>query len=137
VPIELDAIPGVRLAGSLRRIFPGADPASRLTTVEIELPVDANERGVRPGFLARVRMPIDPRPEVIAISTAAIGEDGGERYVLVIAEGRLHRRAIEPGVTRGQWTEVLSGLEAGEIVLATNPVDMSEGQAVRIVGWRG
>jgi membrane fusion protein, multidrug efflux system len=131
--VELDAIPGVRLAGSLRRIFPGADPASRLTTVEIELPVDANERG----FLARVRMPIDPRPEVIAISTAAIGEDGGERYVLVIAEGRLHRRFIEPGVTRGQWTEVLSGLEAGEIVLATNPVDMSEGQAVRIVGWRG
>ena len=55
----------------------------------------------------------------------------------MISDEQLARRVIKPGVTRGQWTEVLDGLERGEIVLATNPIDMRDGERVRIVGWRG
>lgn len=137
VPVMLDALPGRTLEGSIRRIWPQADGASRLVTVEVSLPAEASATGVRPGYLARIRMPIDERPDVIAVPAAAVGEAGDSAYVYVIAEDRLQRRLIERGVTRGQWTEVLSGLEPGEIILATNPIDMSEGQRVRIVGWRG
>ncbi len=137
VVVELDAMPGERLAGTVRRIFPTAEIESRLITVEVALPPDAWERGVRPGFLARVRVPIDQRADAIAVPVAAVGEAGEERYVFVIRDGRLQRRIVEIGATRGQWTEILSGLEPGEIVLATNPIDMREGQAVRIVGRGG
>ena len=137
VPIRLDAMRGELLEGSIRRIFPGAEADSRLVTVEVSLPEGAAEQGVRPGFLGRIRMPVDPRPEAIAVPASAIGEDGDSRYVYVVEDDTLKRREIRTGVTRGQWTEVTEGLEAGEIVLATNPLDMQEGQAVRVVGWRG
>lgn len=137
VDLQLDARPELPLRGEIRRIFPAADPQSRLTTVEIRLPEDSIERGVRPGFLARVRMDIDRRENALAVPASAIGEDGGDHYVYVVVDDRLQYRRVEIGVTRGQWSEILSGLEVDEIVLATNPIDMSEGQAVRIVGWRG
>lgn len=137
VPIQLDALPDETIDGRIRRIFPLADPTSRLVTVEIGLPEDSFERGVRPGYLARIPMVVDARPNTIAVPAAAIGEGEEGRYIYVVVEDRLEHRDIEVGITRGQWTEIRAGLEAGELVLATNPIDMSEGTAVRIVGYRG
>lgn len=137
VPVRLDALPALALEGQIRRIFPSADASSRLVTVEIALPANASSLGVRPGFLARVDIAIDPRPDALAVPAAAIGEREGRRYVYVIdTDERLQPRDIETGLTRGQWTEVVNGLERGERVLASNPIDMREGQAVRIVSWR-
>lgn len=136
-PVRLDAMPELSLEGRIRRIFPTADSVSRLITVEVELPSNAYELGIRPGYLGRVRFIIDPRPDVIAAPAAAIGEDGSTRYVYVIEDEKLVRREIETGVTRSRWTEVVSGLEVGEVILATSPIDMSGGMPVRIVGWRG
>lgn len=137
VPVRLDALPEDPLEGRVARIHPAADSASRLITAEIALPGDAVERGVRPGYLGRVDLTLDPRPEALAVPAAAIGEHADGRYVYVVEEQRLVRRFIEPGVTRGDWTEVIEGLTAGEVVLATNPIDRQEGDAVRVVGWRG
>lgn len=137
VPLRLDAMPGEPLQGHIRRIFPMAAGDSRLVTVEIALPGDAAERGVRPGYLGRIRMAIDRRPDSLAVPAGALGEDDDGPYVYVVEDEQLRRRDVEPGVTRGEWTEILDGLEQGEVVLATNPLDITDGQSVRIVGWRG
>lgn len=137
VPIRLDALPDNSLEGEIRRIFPTAERSSRLVTVEVALPEDAHERGVRPGFLGRVEIAVDERPQSLAVPSNAIGEDGDERYVYVIEDDRLVRRSVRIGVDRGEWTEVVDGIEEGEIVLGSNPIDMQEGQPVRIVSWRG
>lgn len=137
VPVQVDALPGEPVEGVVRRIHPSAEQGSRLVAVEVALPADAWSRGVRPGFLARVQIAVDERPAVLAVPSSAIGEEGDKRYVFVIDDGRLSRRVVELGVTRGDWTEVATGLRAGELVLATNPNELREGQAVRIVGWRG
>ncbi len=137
VPVVLDAMPGHAFPGEIRRIFPTADTASRLVTVEVALPADATDRGVRPGYLARVRITIDARGDVLAVPAAAIGEEGEDRFVFVVENDRLRFRAVVPGVTRGQWTEIVEGLVPGDVVLATNPIDMRDGLGVRVVGWRG
>jgi membrane fusion protein, multidrug efflux system len=137
IPVRLDALPGLELEGTLRRIFPSADAGSRLVPIEVALPADAMDRGVRPGFLARIRITVDERGGALAVPAAALGEDGQNRYVYLVRDERLARRTVEPGVTRGEWTEIRAGLEPGDIVLATNPIDMRDGQRVRIVGWRG
>ncbi len=137
VPIRLDAFPDTDYVAEIRRIFPAASPDSQQVTVEIALPAEAADNGVRPGNLARIRMTVDERPNALAVPAAAIGEDDDARYVYVVVDEQLERRTVETGVTRGPWTEITEGLEEGEIVLATNPIDMREGQRVRIVGWRG
>ncbi|MBD3895728.1 efflux RND transporter periplasmic adaptor subunit [Halomonas sp. ML-15] len=136
VPVHLDALPDSVFDAHIARIHPTADTTSRLVTVEIALPEDAAERGVRPGYLGRVQMVIDPRPTALAVPAAAIGEHQQQHYVYVVEAQQLSRRIVEAGVTRGDWTEVREGLSAGEAVLATNPIDMQDGDAVRVVSWR-
>ena len=121
-----------------RRIFPAADPSSRLITVEVALPPDAAVHGVKPGFLARVIFDVNRHENVLALPSSMIGSDGGEigRYVFVIEDGVLHQRAVRIGVSQEGWTEIVDGLSDGETVLASNPIDMRDGQRVRIVQRR-
>ncbi len=137
VPIRLDALPEHSFEGRIRRIYPTADRGSRLIPVEIALPEDAAGNGIRPGYLARIRMAIDERPEVLAVPAAALGEDDDGHFVYRIIDEQLEHRPVVTGVDRGQWTEVTEGLERGDVVLATDPIDLRPGQRVRIVSWRG
>ena len=138
VMIQIDAITqSEQMSGLIRRIFPAAEADSRLVTVEVELP-DALEYGVRPGFLARARLLVDQREGALAVPAAAVAESEGEFFVMIVnGEERLERRVIEPGVTRGAWREVLSGLQPGERVISANPLEMNAGDRVRVVELMG
>lgn len=137
VPVQLDAMPDSFVQGRIRRVFPSADSASGLLRIEVLLPADSFAQGVRPGFLGRIPLVIDARPDTLAVPAAAIGEDGDAHYLYLVREQQLVRQPITTGITRGQWTEVLEGISRGDVVLATNPIDMRDGAAVRIVNWRG
>ena len=133
VPLRVDALREAGpLAGKVRRIFPAADGASRLLTVEISLP-EAFERGVRPGFLARADLLVDYKQDVLAVPAGSVGM-GEQQYVMVINEdSELVRRAVSTGVIRGDWREILGGLEPGDQIVSSNPLDLAEGDLVRIV----
>lgn len=133
VPLRVDALrDSGPLAGKVRRIFPAADGASRLLTVEISLP-EAFERGVRPGFLARADLLVDYKQDVLAVPAGSVGM-GEQQYVMVINEdSELVRRAVSTGVIRGDWREILGGLKPGDQIVSSNPLDLAEGDLVRIV----
>lgn len=138
VVIQIDAVTqSEQLPGLIRRIFPAAEADSRLVTVEVELP-DALDYGVRPGFLARARLLVDQRDGALAVPAGSVAESEGQFFVMIVnGEERLERRVIEPGVTRGAWREVLSGLQPGERVISANPLEMNAGDRVRVVDLMG
>jgi|TARA_R110000796_G_scaffold244497_4_gene367659 membrane fusion protein, multidrug efflux system len=133
LPVTLDALPDLRFEGVVRRIFPAALGTSRLITVEVSLPSSAWEQGVRPGFLARVDAAIDPRPDTLVVPSAAVGSQEGGNYVFVIEDDALVRRTVTTGISRSRWTEIIEGVEEGELILASNPIDMLDEQKVRVV----
>lgn len=133
VPIRIDALSDVdTMTGNVRRIFPAADGASRLLTVEISLP-EAFDRGVRPGFLARADLLVDFKKDVLAVPAGSVGM-GEQQFVMVIDEGNeLVRRAVTTGIIRGEWREILGGLRPGDQIVSSNPLDLAEGDLVRVV----
>lgn len=133
IPLRFDALPELTLEGRIRRIFPAAQGTSRLISVEVSLPDGAYEQGVRPGFLARIDTRIDLRPDTLVVPSAALGNDADGHYLYLIEDDRLRRRAVETGIVRGRWTQITSGVAEGELILASNPIDMSDDQAVRVV----
>ena len=121
--------------GQIRRIFPAADPTSRLITVEVALP-KTEAANIKPGFLARVELVVESFEDVIAIPAIAAGQRDGQAYVMVIDEDMtLSARPVELGVSRGVMREVISGLEVGERVVPSNPSELNAGDLVRIVEW--
>lgn len=136
VAVTIDALDrGQEMTGRIRRIFPAADPDSRLITVEVALPRVSVGR-IKPGFLARVRLVVESYADVMAIPAIAAGQEGDQAYVMVIDESMtLVRRPVELGMSRGVWREVRSGLDEGERVVPSNPSELSAGDRVRIVEW--
>jgi RND family efflux transporter MFP subunit len=133
VPVSIDALGEVAVEARVRRVFPSADRSSRLVTVELALPDAYAKHGVRPGYLARARFTIDRRRDVLAAPSAAVAL-GTEPYVMVIGtDRRLQRRPVRVGVVQGDWREVVDGIVEGEQLVASSPLDLAAGDAVRVV----
>jgi membrane fusion protein, multidrug efflux system len=133
VRITVDAMPGQSWDGTIRRIFPAADPDTGLHAIEFALVTPPTGARPVPGYLARVVVEADRRQDVLAVPhQALITADGGGRAVMAIENGRIVRREVVTGLSRHDWTEILEGLSAGDLVVASNPAALREGTRVEV-----
>jgi hypothetical protein len=56
--------------------------------------------------------------------------------VFVVQEGNAMLRGIETGIALGDGRQVLSGLSAGQSVVLDPPVELKDGDAVRMAATR-
>jgi RND family efflux transporter MFP subunit len=132
IEVSLDAVPGRPLRGRIRRIFPAADPATRLVPVEIALESGSQ---ARPGYLARVRLRLERREDVALVPASAILTGAaGEESAFVVENGKALRREIETGLVSEGRVEIVRGLTPGEAVVVAGGSSLREGTAVRIMG---
>jgi membrane fusion protein (multidrug efflux system) len=130
VDISLDAYPDRLFKARIRRIFPTADPATRLVPVEVALDEEANAYA-RPGFLARVRLALGTRSGVLLVPASAIVGDAGSPAVFVVREDRAFRRTVETGLTSEGRVEIVAGLQPGERVIVAGHNSLRDGALVR------
>lgn len=132
VQVMLDAYPDVAIPGRVRRVFPAADPTSRLVPVEVALGTPPVGVQIRPGFLARVRLDLEQLPDALAVPVTAIGTSGEGPYVLAVVADTLERRAVDPGLGADGWVQVRSGLSEGDQVVISSLAMLRPGMRVRI-----
>jgi RND family efflux transporter MFP subunit len=131
--VMLDAFPGQVLNGRVRRVFPAADPTSRLVPVEVAL-TGADAAAARPGFLARVTFALGAKENVHLVPASAIVTDAtGSQAVYVVENGRALRKLVRTGVTSEGRVEIVDGVQAGEMVVITGTNNLRDGAAVRVV----
>jgi membrane fusion protein, copper/silver efflux system len=116
--VEFDAYPGETMRGHVAWLSPIVDPAARTGRVRIEL---SNAGGrIRPGLFATVHIatPLPVRGVVIPRQAALVT---GDRQLVFVEDstGRFLPRLVRLGVETDSLVEVLSGLRAGERVVAT------------------
>ncbi|HEY7761130.1 MAG TPA: efflux RND transporter periplasmic adaptor subunit [Burkholderiales bacterium] len=117
--ISVDAFPGRKFPAHVRRIAPYVlDVEKQARTVDVEVEFnDPKETGVLlVGYSADVEVVLDSRDDVLRVPTAAIQE--GSRVLLYRPDGRrLEERRIQSGLSNWEYTEVTSGLSAGDQVV--------------------
>ena len=118
--ISLDAFPDRAFPGHVRRVAPYVlDQEKQARTVEIEAEFDDPEKaGLLAGYSADVEVVLDRRDDVLRIPTSVILPDD---TVLVFDEATqtLEAQKIERGVSNWEYTEVASGLTAGQRVVSS------------------
>jgi HlyD family secretion protein len=131
--VTVDSHPGEEFAGRVVRVAPYVlDVEAQNRTVEIEVELGAAEVAARflPGTSADVEVVLEVRSDVLRIPTAALLE--GNR-VLVPTDGALEERSVEVGLKNWEYTEVRSGLEAGQqVVVSLDREEVRPGARVRI-----
>ncbi len=92
-----------------------ADPETRLFRVEIEM--ENPDGHLKPGMFAKCQLILDNLKGVLAVKNSALFSEEGIAKVYVVARDTAFARSIEIGPTDGDETQVLSGLEQGELVV--------------------
>jgi membrane fusion protein, multidrug efflux system len=136
VQVALDAYPGIALRGRVLRIFPSANPATRLVPVEVAL-AGAEAATARPGFLARATFGVGARSNVMLVPAAAVMPTAGGQAVFVVDGDRAVRRTVEIGVTHTGRIEIIAGLMDGELVVTTGNSMLRDGAQIRISDREG
>jgi RND family efflux transporter MFP subunit len=134
--VMLDAFPGRTFNGTIRRVFPSADPQTRLVPVEVAL-TGESARTARPGFLARVTFSLGDKQDVLLVPASAVVGGNGSSAVFVVENGTATRRTVEIGLTSQGRVEILGGLQPGEAVVVTGNNALRDGSEVRVVSGPG
>lgn len=129
--ISLDAFPGRKFPGFVRRVAPyvlDVEKQARTVTIEAEIE-NPQESNLLPGYSADVEIVLDIRQDTLRVPTQALIRG---RFVLLLDEPArlLRQREIKPGVANWEYTEVLEGLTEGElVVLSVDRAGVGDGVA--------
>jgi len=130
--ITIDSYPGKGFPGRVKRLAPYVlDREEQNRTVEIEVDfVQVPAERLLPGTSADVEVIVEGRDSVLRVPTPALLE--GNR-VLMVQGGKLVERKLDIGLKNWDWTEVRSGLAAGDqVVTSLDSPDIKAGAAVRV-----
>ncbi len=114
------------------------NPNNRSFSVEIPVP---NDKGrIKPNLSARVMINDYSNPEALLIPQSVISENAeGEQYVFIAEDptedmkGTARKRVVTTGKTQGRFVEILSGLQAGELIIQEGARSVKDNQYVQII----
>lgn len=122
VDVEVEAVPGLKLKGTVERIAPQATIKNNIKGFATQIRLKDLDPRVRPGMTANMVIPLQTAENAVAIPLAAVFSEENDRYTYVRNEdGAFEIRAIRIGVADFQYAEVLEGLRAGETVALVRP----------------
>jgi len=120
----VDAYPDVVFKGVVEAIYPMATIQEKVVYYDVIIrilkPVKAT---LRPEMTANVRIIVDTHLDALSLPSEAIVRMKGKRWVTVEdSQGKTRSRQVTVGWVDQGYTEILSGLEAGETVVIGAPV---------------
>lgn len=127
LPVKLDSRADLgTMRGKVVEVAPAADMATHTVLVKVELPV----KGLMSGLSGRATVPGETRRSLL-VPAGAIFQTGGLSLVTVVdAEGLARTRAVTVGARIADEIEVLSGLAAGDRVVASLAAPIADGTPI-------
>ncbi|HXF38127.1 MAG TPA: efflux RND transporter periplasmic adaptor subunit [Blastocatellia bacterium] len=127
VRVTLEGDPNV-YTGKIARISPTITAQNRVLIVEAEV---RNNGQLRPGSFARAEIVSAGGSSALAVPSNAVVSFAGIDKVILVQDGKAVEKPVTLGRRTVDWTEVLSGVKAGDAVVI-NPGNLQSGQPVVI-----
>jgi len=142
VTITVDAFPGEKFKGTIKRISPIVSGGKLETrTADVWIYFNENQKKIKPGMSADVEILVTTLQNVLSVPSQAVIERAGKKQIYV-AEGRALKtgdkvvarlKSIQLGETNWSFTQITGGLSTGEYVITTPEAEgLKEGVAVKI-----
>lgn len=125
VMIRTDAFPDRVFDGRVEQVTPRGDPIARSYRVRIALEGDPP---LQIGMSAETNIVLARREDALLVPAASV-VDG---RVFIVENGRAVERKVQTGVVGATRTEIRSGLEGTESIIASPPEGLAPGRRVRI-----
>lgn len=132
--VQFDALPESRFSGLVHMIVPTADRSKASVLVKVKFLDKDNrilpEMSVKVAFLNR-EITADEKKPFTVINSSAITERDGKKFVFAIKNDKAKESLITTGISIGEMTEVLSGLNIGDRIVLSPLNKLKDGDKVR------
>jgi HlyD family secretion protein len=129
--IRVQSLRGRRWEGTVARTSWALDPGNR--TLRVEIDVENEDGGLRPGMYARANILLAERPDALVLPATALVRDGDLTFCCAVEEGRIVRRPIEIGLRTREEAEILSGLSGEETIVQVRADGLEPDQSVEVI----
>lgn len=130
--LRFDALPEEEFEGSVSRIDPYVDPATRTSSVEIELDNSAAELRLRPGMFGQALIVEREYKNAVVIPDSALHTSETGFYVFVEDNGVARLRVVTTGIKQGDLVQITDGLKSGDRVIVFGGKNLNDGESVTV-----
>lgn len=131
--VSTDVYPGEAFNGTVFRIHPTVNAASRTFTVEVKVP-NRSEK-LTPGMFARVNLILGKKDAMIVPAIAVLQQSGtNERYIMLNENGKARRVTVSIQSRQDDQLEIASQeLKGGEQLIIAGQSHLENGALVNVV----
>jgi RND family efflux transporter MFP subunit len=116
--------------GTITRFADRVDMSTRTMTAEVD--VKNPQFTLIPGMYAEVKLGTAEAMNATAVPPEAVdGTGDSQRLFLVDAAGMVQTRKVHTGIQSPQYVQILSGVNAGDVVITGRRSDLHDGQKIQ------
>lgn len=117
-------------------VSPAVDPSDRSVRVRLEL--DNSTQKLRDGAYVTVWIEVGRKEDAIVVPLSAVKAEGDQRFVFVLNKGDVvEKKQVQLGLFDDDGVEIVSGLEAGDVVVTIGKSRLQDGMKVSPVTAEG
>jgi HlyD family secretion protein len=127
VELEIGALPGVTVVGTLTKVSPKAhrEEGATLFEVEVEI-VQTSDTYLRAGYSANANIMITKKTDILVVPERLITiEDSVARCEIMDSTGVITTRELKTGLSDGINIEIVEGLAEGDLVVERPPREIT------------
>jgi RND family efflux transporter MFP subunit len=129
VSVTIPAL-GRTLPGKVTRFADRVQASTRTMTAEVDLKNTTLD--LIPGMYAQVQLSLADAPNAVAVPVGALDSIGNVNKVYTVdAAGTVHIRTVTTGIQSPQFVQVISGIQAGEVVVIGSHSGLQDGERVQ------
>jgi RND family efflux transporter MFP subunit len=120
---------GKTFTGKIIRFSRALDTTTRTMLTEVDV---ANpDLTLSPGMYAEATIQLQQKSDTLILPAQAVVQNGDQAYVLTVdSSNHVQKRSVTLGIQTANRVEILSGLQAGEHVIASGQTNYQAGEAV-------
>ena len=132
VSAQVDAYKDRSFGGAVTAVNPAIDPTTRSAIIEAQ--IENNDNALRPGMFATARITRQGGSTAIFVPKTAVFNDEStqSKRVFVVLEGVVKLRVVQLGTEEADSYQIISGVNADEIVATSNLDKLFEGAKVSV-----
>jgi multidrug efflux pump subunit AcrA (membrane-fusion protein) len=120
------------IKGRVSLVSPALDPGS--TTIEVWVEASKPNPALKPGMTVEVSMTAKTVKDALVVPTPAVfkNSDGAEYVLLAGSDGHAHLKTVQAGVRNAEFTQIVSGIVAGDPVITTGGYALPDNTQVKV-----
>ncbi len=127
--VVVDGLPERTFDGQIARLSPASNPGERMYTVDIQ--VDNAQGLIKPGMFCRAKVILDTVPDAVIVSRDALVENGEDRLVYAVQDGKIDVHKVRIGAINGNRVQIVEGVKGGDQLVVSGQSLLAAGQSVQ------